>query len=407
MEPTKITINPKHLLKVLAKAAAVPPSREIVPGTCSVLFDLTNGMLSLTGTNLQTTITARMRVESQGPDVKACIPPGNLLEMLKALPSVPVDIAITPVGEWVFGGYMQISFEKGECSISARPGTDFPKLPAPPSGKDAVTVTLPADVLLSAIQKTIFAAAEPDAYKPAIAGICFEVSPGFVSLVGTDGMMISKCTYEEKHVTCEGHRFTVPQDGLARVLATFDGYKSPVQIVTGQRRAHFEGPTASVTCTLNSEAYPDYEAVIPKGNPHRLTANKRELLLALRRVMLFAPERAKRVTIDMGRLGIFLQTTNAEMGRDATEKIAAQYQGDQMRIEIDGTKLADLLVHCPDGDVTIEIDTPRKAFRIVPEDNIPGADQTMVIMPCTPAEPVYDDPSEYPFSWNGSAPFVK
>src|SRR4051794_40594695 len=89
----KFTINSSVLAKQLTAINGVIVSNPVVPILENFLFDIKDGKLTITASDLQTSIITELAIEA--PDeAKIAVPARILLETLKNLPEQPISFAI-------------------------------------------------------------------------------------------------------------------------------------------------------------------------------------------------------------------------------------------------------------------------------------------------------------------------
>ena len=81
----RITIERENLLKPLTQVASVVEKRQTLPILANVLLSLKDGVLSLTGTDLEVEMIGRTDV-TDGVDGSVTVPAKKLLDICKSLP---------------------------------------------------------------------------------------------------------------------------------------------------------------------------------------------------------------------------------------------------------------------------------------------------------------------------------
>src|SRR6187402_669502 len=145
----KFIVNSAYLLKQLSNINGVITTNPVVPILENFLFELEKGSLTVTASDLQTSMITELPVEAKQKGSIA-VPAKILLDTLKNLPEQPVTFSID---EETYS--IEISSDNGRYRLSGENATDFPKVPAV---KNGYSVEMPADVLNRAISSTLFAA---------------------------------------------------------------------------------------------------------------------------------------------------------------------------------------------------------------------------------------------------------
>ena len=129
-------VSSTALLKQLQTSQGVLASTNTLPILDNFLFEIDGKKLTITASDLETTITATMPVEAKDKGSVA-IPARLLLDTLKAFPEQPLTFKVDPKHHGV-----EILSEQGKYKMTGFNGADFPKSP---QLEDATTVTMPAD----------------------------------------------------------------------------------------------------------------------------------------------------------------------------------------------------------------------------------------------------------------------
>ena len=197
-------VSSSALLKSLSKISGVIPSRSVLPIIENFLFEIEEGSLRISTTNLEISMQTSLPIESRGGTLKIAVPAKILQDILKQLPDQPITFSIS---DETFA--IEISSENGKYKLSGENGLDFPKIPV---AENTQAATMPGKVLLRAINKTLFAAST-DEDKAALNGIYFNLGENGLTFVATDAHRLVR--YRRVDITVnEAASFIVPQIAL-------------------------------------------------------------------------------------------------------------------------------------------------------------------------------------------------
>ena len=119
----RFIVSTSTLLKQLLAVNGASSSSTVLPILENFLFEIRDGLLTVSATDLQTSMTTTLAVESK-EDGKVAIPSKILLETLKTLPDQPISFS---VDDKTFS--IEISAGDGKYKLSGENGEDFPKIP--------------------------------------------------------------------------------------------------------------------------------------------------------------------------------------------------------------------------------------------------------------------------------------
>ena len=146
----KFIVSSTALLKQLQVLQGVLASSNTLPILDNFLFEIDTKQLTITASDLETTITATMPVEAKDKGMVA-IPARLLLDTLKAFPEQPLTFTIDGKHHGV-----ELSSEQGKVQDDR---LQRRRVPGRRSWSPPSTINLPAGTLATAINKTLFATA--------------------------------------------------------------------------------------------------------------------------------------------------------------------------------------------------------------------------------------------------------
>jgi len=173
----KFIVSSSGLLKHLSAIHGVVTTNPVVPILENFLFEIKDGILKVTASDLQTTMTTEIELDAK-EDGSIAVPARILMETLKNLPEQPVAFTIDNDTYSI-----EISSDNGRYKLAGENATDFPKIP---TVTNATTVEMSTEVLSTAINNTIFATSN-DELRPAMTGVYVNLSDTNTTFVATDG----------------------------------------------------------------------------------------------------------------------------------------------------------------------------------------------------------------------------
>ncbi|HMU97596.1 MAG TPA: DNA polymerase III subunit beta [Chitinophagales bacterium] len=366
----RFIISSAQLLKNLQKISGVISSNTVLPILEDFLFDINNGKLTVTATDLDTTMIVEMEVESK-ENFKIAIPAKILLDSLKALPEQPITIAVDENTNAI-----EITTDNGKYKLSGENSADFPKEPV---ADEVEQVSVASNVLANGIQKTIFAVSN-DELRIAMTGVFFTIDENGMTLVSTDAHKLVK--FNRSDITSSNpSSFIVPKKALNLLKGILANNDTAVSLQFNKSNAFFVFDNAKLICRLVDARYPDYNAVIPKDNPNLLTINKDDLHAALRRTSIFSNKTTHQVVLRLSGSELSVSAQDLDFSNEASEKLVCEYQGDPMEIGFNAKFLIEMLSTLDNAEIVMELSTPNRAGIIKPTDKNENEDLMMLVMP--------------------------
>lgn len=364
-------VSSSALLKSLQRVNGVIPSRSVLPIIENFLFDINGGDLQISTTNLEISMQTILQIESRGGNMKVAVPARILLDILKALPDQPVTFSID---DETFA--ISISSETGNYKLSGENGLDFPKIPVP---ENTQSVAMPVNALLTAINKTLFAAST-DEDKAALSGVYFNLGQNGLTFVATDAHRLVR--YRRVDITVsEPTNFIVPQKALNLVKSAFIPSDAPVQIDYNESNAFFKSNDVLLVCRLIDQKYPDYENVIPTDNPGKLMVSRKDLTGTLKRVNIFANKTSHQVRFRVTGSELTISAEDLDFANEAKESLKCHYEGNDLEIGFNAALLIDIINNAETDEVLIELATSNRAGIVLPSEQFEGENLLMLVMP--------------------------
>lgn len=367
----KFIVSSSALLKPIEQIAGVINPKSVLPILDYFLFDLKKGRLTVSATDLETSMTTVVNVESNA-DGKIAVPSKIMLETLKALPEQPITFnADTETLN------IEIVTDSGRYKLSGQKPDDFPKMPKVES---ASSISVKAASLGNAISKTIFATGT-DEMRQALTGVLFELKKDGINFVATDANRLVRFKNTAVKPT-EEINFVIPKKALNLLKSSLPNSDDAIaKIDYNKSNAFFSFGDVNLICRLIDEKFPDYKAVIPVENPNKLLINRLEFLGSIRRISIFSNKSTHQVRLKMAGSSLTVSAEDLDFSNEAKEELGCTYDGVDMEIGFNARFLSDMLSALQSDDVILNMSTPNRAGVLVPSSQNEGEEITMLVMP--------------------------
>ncbi len=176
--------------------------------------------------------------------------------------------------------------------------------------------------------------------------------------------------------------FIMPKKPLNLLKGILGGSDSEVTIEYNDSNAKFTFDNVVLVCRLIDGKYPNYEAVIPKENPNKLTIDRASFLNSVRRVSIFSSKTTHQIRLKMAGTELNISAEDLDFANKADERLSCDYQGDDMQIGFNSRFLSEMLNNLNSNEVLIEMSLPNRAGILTPVKS--GSDDekiTMLVMP--------------------------
>ena len=366
----KFIVSSSALLKPLQTLSGVLNTSNTLPILDHFLFEVKGKSLRVTATDLETTMSANIDIESEN-DGSIAVPARLLLDTLKTFPEQPLTFSLTEQNT------IEISSNYGKYALAYASAEEFPK---PVVVQDADNVDMPAHVLADAINNTLFASGN-DELRPVMSGVFFQLASDGLTFVATDAHKLVK--YHRNDLSASNTaEFIMPKKPLSLLKSILSGSDAEVKVQYNDSNALFHFEDSELTCRLIDGKYPNYEAVIPKDNPNVLTIDRNLFLTTIKRVSIFSNKTTHQVRLKLAGAELHISAEDIDYSNKAEERLSCSYQGTDLQIGFNARFLVEMLNNLEAKEVQFEMSMPNRAGILTPIDGVDENVQvTMLVMP--------------------------
>lgn len=343
----KFIVNSAYLLKQLSNINGVITTNPVVPILENFLFELEKGGLTVTASDLQTSMITELQVESKEKGSIA-VPARILLDTLKNLPEQPVTFSID---ESTYS--IEIISDNGRYKLSGENATDFPKVP---SVSNDFTAELSSEVLSRAVNNTIFATSN-DELRPAMTGVFVNLGDKNTTFVATDGHRLVR--YRRTDVKSDnGNSIIIPRKALNLLKATLPAENTEVSVNFNMSNAFFKFGNIRMICRLIDERFPDYDNVIPTGNNIKMSISRTDFLGALKRISIYANKTTHQVRLKITGSELQISAEDLDFSNEANERLSCEHEGEDIEIGFNAKFLIEMLGNLDSEQIRLTMSAP-------------------------------------------------
>ena len=364
-------VSSSLLYKEIQTLGGIINSTNTLPILDNFLFEINNNKLTLSSSDLESTMTSEIEIESTSTD-KIAISAKLLTDILKTFSEQPLTFSKTD------NNTIEISASNGKYSLAYLNGDEFPKQI---ELLDAYETKVKASDLGNAINSTIFASGTDD-LRPVMNGVFFQFNSDSLKFVATDAHKLVKFETTE-YTANEVSEFIMPKKPLQILKGILQGENSELVIQHNESNAKFIFDKSSITCRLIDGKFPNYEAVIPKDNPNVLTIDRQLFLNSVRRVSIFSNKTTNQIRIKIAGTLLNISAEDFDFSNKADENLECQFSGDDIQIGFNSKFLIEMLNNLESDMITLSMSHPNRAGIIRPlnEDGESKETITMLVMP--------------------------
>jgi len=368
----KFIVSSTALFSHLQAISRVINSKNALPILDCFLFELEDGKLSVTVSDSETTMVTSLEVNESDANGRFAVGAKTILDALKEIPEQPLSFEVNAETYEI-----SVQYQNGQYSVVGQNADEYPQ---PASlGNNAVRLEMNAGLLLTGINRAIFATAD-DELRPVMNGVYFDITTEDITFVASDGHKLAR----SKTMAAKGSEraaFILPKKPTGLLKNLLPKEAGTLIIEFDDRNAVFTLENYRMVCRLIEGRFPNYNSVIPQNNPHKITVDRLQLISALKRVSVFSSQASSLIKLRVQENLIIISAQDIDFSTSAEESLVCQYQGTPMSIGFKSTFLIDILNNIASTDVIIELADPSRAGVIVPLEQEENDDLLMLLMP--------------------------
>jgi DNA polymerase III subunit beta len=349
----QFTILKEAVLDELQMLQGIVEKRNTMPILANVLIQATEGLVELTGTDLEVGLRTHVAAQVEEPGA-VTISGKKIFEIVKSLPD---GEAVTFKEDR--DQMMKITAGESEFKVVCLPKDDYPQVPDP---KFESKISFPVDTFQEMIDRVFFAIAQEQRYY--LNGALLVVKAKSLELVSTDGHRLSYCQWTSPEIQPQKDLQVIVAKKTLNELRKFG--PGTVEFDMDENNLFFRVGARTLISRVIESKFPKFEAVIPKDNPNHVVMPRAAFTDAIRRVSLLSAERSRGVKLTLEKNRIRLFSSNPEMG-EARDKLEVEYKGASIEVGFNSQYILEFLATVGGEKLRLELKDENSAALIKPE----------------------------------------
>ena len=350
----KFTIERNILSDALVNASKASSSRSSIPALEGVLINLRDGIITVTGYDLEMGIKCYIKPTEAIEEGEVVVNAKVFGEMIRKMPSGDVEIST-----------------KDECNVTLRSGKVVYNIigvsgnayPNIPELRNDITFYVEEGMLKSMIRQTFHAIATVDT-KPVHMGSKFNIINNIMEVVSVDGHRIAK---RVEPVDYRDIEFVVPSKTLGELMRMLndDESEKKVAICIDRSQICFSKEDYMIISRILEGNFIDYNSIINFKENYSAVVNTRDFISALDRTLLLNTVRYEcpvKCVFENDEINIDIKTSLGQM----SDIIPAKYNGSKLEIAFNAKFMIDALKYSECDEVKIDFTGPLSPIRIKP-----------------------------------------
>lgn len=348
----KFTCSKTDLSNAVTNVQRAVSTKVSIPALEGILIKAYNGVLNLSGYDLEIGITTDVeaQIQQEGEIVVSAKLFGDIVRKL------PEEIMTVDTDDRMI---TYITSGNASYQIVGLSASEYPDLP---KFEETDKIVIKGGILRDMIRQTIYAVSESTT-KPIYTGSYFKVKDKVLTIVAIDGYRMA--IRKENIDSDSDNSFVIPKKTQSEVLKLITDDENDVEIIIGQRHTMFKVNSFYVISRLIEGEFIDYNSTIPKGNETQAVVNTREITSAVERMSLLASEKIPspvRCVFSNNEISLTCKTT---MGK-ANDAIRTNIAGSDVEIGFNNRYLLDALKNCDTDEIKIVLNGPLSPMIVEP-----------------------------------------
>ena len=346
----KAAILHETLVKALGALNRIVSAKGQLPVLANILIEAEKTGVILSATNLEIglRITVGGKVTEEGA---LTVPARSLGEFVASL-------GTESVGMESAGERLKVTGGRGVGWFAGIAASEFPVMPTgKEKTKDGKIVRLKKKTVMEVATQVAYAAAVEES-RPVLTGIKFYSGDKGFMAVATDGFRLARKNLEgDTDWSNWGDELILPSRTIVELAKTLaEGRKEDlgVEMIKENNQVIFTYDTVSVISRVLEGNFPDVEKIIPAEYKTKVTADREELMRAVRSAAIFARESANVVRLKILDRVMKVAATGQQTGEGEME-IEIEKEGDDGEIAFNYRYVLDVLGSFPGERVLLEM----------------------------------------------------
>lgn len=368
----RLTISSTTLASRLSALSKVFNSKNSMPILDCYLFEVAGQTLTITASDSENVMTTQLQLDEADSDGAFAVNNRTILDAVKELPEQPLTLEVDMVSY-----KMNVRYLNGVYEFTAQSGDEFPRLQ--PLQEGAASIVIDSKTLAGDISRSIFATANEE-LRPVMNGVYFDLTPECLAIVASDGHKLVRTRNNDIKADAPVS-FIMPKKPATLLKNVLQKNDDDVVVRFDERNANILYPGGTLACRLIEGRYPNYNSVIPKDNPNRLTIDRMALTGVIRRVLPFASGSSQQVRLHIEPGKVVVSSEDIDFATSAKEEIVCDYMGSPMDIGFNGSSLVEILNNLDSDEVALELADPSRPCLVIPIQQPENGDILMLLMP--------------------------
>ncbi len=367
----KFTISSSTFYNRLSSASKVLAAKNSMPILECFLLDIKNGNVNITASDGEKYFITRVPLVDSDNNAQLCVSAKQLMDSIKELAEQPLTIEYNPESH-----ELRVAHQNGEFRMVGYDASTYPV--QQPLQENVTEITLGGEIMLKGINKCLFATAN-DEVRMVMTGVFMDIQPEQITFAGTDGRKLVR--YINREVQSGQSTGIILPKKVSAIIKNVLGKDNQLTIRFDSERALIQTEDFEFYFRMIEGHYPNYNSVIPTGNPYHATIDRLALISALKRVSVFCNQSSGLMKLHLENNAMTLTGQDNDYVTSVQENMMCEYNDTPTSIGFSCHLMIDIATVMDSEQLTIQLGDPSRPGIIVPAQQDEKEETLMLLMP--------------------------
>ena len=367
----KFVVSSSALYSRLAAASKVMTAKNSMPILDCFMFDIKNGKVNITASDGEKYFITNVPLVDADNIAQFCITAKTIMDSMKELAEQPLTFEYKPESHELQGQH-----QTGVFSVMTYDASTYPA--QQPLSEQCTNLEMPADVLLTGINRCLFATAN-DEIRVVMTGIYMDIHNEDITFAGTDGRKLVR--YINREVKPGFETNMILPKKVAAIMKNVLQKGTQVSLSFDNEKGLVKAEDFELSFRLVEGRYPNYNGVIPTNNPYVATVDRQSLISALKRISVFCNQSSGLMKLHLENNQMRLTGEDNDYATRAEENLMCEYQNDPISIGFSCIFMIEIANIMEGEALTIQLADPSRPGVVVPAEQPENEETLMLLMP--------------------------
>lgn len=357
----KLVLDRERWLALIERPCAATHNRSTLPILGFLALRVANRHLIAIGTDLITTATSHLELESDHEDEAICVESKKLLDVIRSMPKESsITLETKESAATLKSGRSRFKLEIADIQDYPNPVDDDPK----------AMIKIDASKFSEQIEFVKHAMANKDVRYYLNGLHLSHDSKGSLSVQATDGHRAAVITRPFAFDSAQEFSLIVDRNSVPHLIKFIADQDSEIELGAHDRRIEVTGKTGSVSCQLIIGKYPDVQRIVPTTSKIVAAVDRAKLIEIAGRVAMASDNRDNGILLSVfgDKIRLVAFKGSNEVGEDEIEAVVPNVERDagspSLDVGLNPTYLIDALSSFSESEVLLRFSDSLGPIRI-------------------------------------------